>query len=90
MAVGIDEGRSKSSDDLGNEYQGIQNVKTTGSYNVGDDEAVERQDNTLAKQDNTLTLRFIEKRNRDIRGEKTLNCVVNSQQQNNWERLLLK
>ena len=56
MAVGIDEGRSKSSDDLGNEYQGIQNVKTTGSYNVGDDEAVERQDNTL-------TLRFIEKRN---------------------------
>ena len=32
MAVGIDEGR--------NEYQGIQNVKTTGSYNVGDDEAV--------------------------------------------------
>ena len=48
MAVGIDEGR--------NEYQGIQNVNTTGSYNVGDDEAVE-------KQDNTLTLRFIEKRN---------------------------
>ena len=46
MAVGIDEGR--------NEYQGIQNVNTTGSYNVGDDEAVE-------KQDNTLTLRFIEK-----------------------------
>ena len=52
MAVGIDEGRSKSSDDLGNEYQRIQNVITTGSYNVGDDEAVERQDNTL-------TLRFI-------------------------------
>ena len=59
MAVGNDGGRSKSSDDLGNEYQGIHNVKTTGSYNVGDDEAVERQDNTL-------TLRFIEKRNRDI------------------------
>ena len=75
MAVGIDEGR--------NEYQGIQNVKTTGSYNVGDDEVVERQDNTL-------TLRFIEKRNRDITGEKTLNCVVNSEQRNNWERLLLK
>ena len=64
-------------------YQGIQNVKTTGSYNVGDDEAVE-------KEDNTLTLRFIEKRNRDITGEKTLICVVNSQQRNNWERLLLK
>ena len=79
MAVGIDEGRSKRSDDLGNEYQGMRNVKTTGSYNVGDDEAVERRDNTL-------TLRFIEKRNM----EKTLNCVVNSQQINNWERLLLK
>ena len=79
MAVGIDEGRSKSSDDLGNEYQGTQNIKTTGSYNVGDDEAVE-------KQDNTLTLRFIEKRNM----EKTSNCAVNSQQRNNWERLLLK
>ena len=52
MAVGIDEGRSKRSDDLGNEYQRIQNVKTTGSYNVGDDGAVE-------KQNNTLTLRFI-------------------------------
>ena len=75
MAVGIDEGR--------NEYQGIQNVKTTGSYNVGDDEAVERQDNTL-------TLRFKKKRNRDIKGKKTLNCVVNSQQRKNWERLLLK
>ena len=56
MAVGIDEGRSKSSDDLGNDYQGKQNVKTTGSYNVADGEAVE-------KEDNTLTLRFIEKRN---------------------------
>ena len=83
MAVGIDEGRSKSSDDLGNDYQKIQNVKTTGSYNVGDDDAVE-------KQDNTLTLRFVEKRYRDIKGEKTLNCVVNSQQRNTWERLLLK
>ena len=82
MAVGIDEGRSKSSDDLGNEYQGIQNVKTTSLYNVGDGEGVE-------KQENTLTLRFIEKRNRDITGEKTLKCVVNSQQINHWERLLL-
>ena len=79
MAVGNDGGRSKRSDDLGNEYQEIQNVKTTGSYNVGDGEVVE-------KQDNTLTLRFIEKRNM----EKTFNCVVNSQQINNWERLLLK
>ena len=40
-------------------------------YNVGDEEAVE-------KQDGTLTLRFIEKRsiniNRDITVEKTMNC----------------
>ena len=36
---GIDEG-GKSSDDLENEYEGIQNVKTIGSYNVGDDKAV--------------------------------------------------
>ena len=50
---GIDNG-SKSSDDLENKYDGIQNVKTTSSDNVGDDEAVK-------KQDNTLTLRFIEK-----------------------------
>ena len=41
-------------------------------------------------QDNTLTLRFKEKRNSDITGEKTLNCVVSSQQRNNWERLLLE
>ena len=38
-----------------NRYE-IQNVKTTGSYNVGDDETVEKQDDTLA-------LRFIEKSN---------------------------
>ena len=36
---GIDEG-GKSSDDLENEYEGIQNVKTISSYNVGDDKAV--------------------------------------------------
>ena len=47
---------STSSDDL----------QTTGLYNVGDDEAVK-------KQDDTLTLRFIEKRNRNITGEKTIN-----------------
>ena len=52
--VGIDEG-NKSSDHLGNEYE-IQNVKTTGSYSVGDDEAID-------KQGKTLTLRFIEKSN---------------------------
>ena len=65
--VVIDEG-CKSSDHLGNEYE-IQNVKTTGSYNVGGDEAVE-------KQDNTSTLQFIEKSsiNRDVTGEKTMNC----------------
>ena len=59
----IDKG-SKSSDDLENEYDGIQNVETTGSDNVGDDDAVK-------KQDGTLTLRFIEKSNGDIVGEKT-------------------
>ena len=53
MVVGIDEG-SKSSDDLKNECDGIQNVKTTGSDNVGDDGAIK-------KQDDMLTLRFIEK-----------------------------
>ena len=42
----IDEG-SKSSDDLENEFEGIQNVKTTGWNNVGDDEAVKNQDDTL-------------------------------------------
>ena len=56
MIVGIDEG-SKSSDHLGNEYE-IQNVETTtttsGLDNVGKNNAVE-------KQDDTLTLRFIEK-----------------------------
>ena len=78
MVVDIDEG-CKSSDDLENEneYDGIQNVKTTGSYNVGDDNAVK-------KQDDTLTLRFIEKSNREITGEKTMNySFVNSQQKNN-------
>ena len=49
----IDKG-SKSSDDLEYEYDGIQNVETTGSNNVGND------DDTV-NQDDTLTLRFIEK-----------------------------
>ena len=40
MIVGIKEGRSKSSDDLKKACDGIQNVKSTGSYNVGDYEAV--------------------------------------------------
>ena len=39
MVDDIDEG-SKSSDDLENVYDGIQNVETTGSDNVGDDDAV--------------------------------------------------
>ena len=70
MIVGIDEG-SKSSDHLENEYE-IQNVETTtttGLGNVGENNAVE-------KQDKTLNLQFIEKSsiNRDITGEKTMNC----------------
>ena len=62
MGVNIDEG-SKSSDDLENAYDGIQNVKTTGSDIVGGYEAVK-------KQDDTLTLRFIGKSYRGIAGEK--------------------
>ena len=42
-------------------------METTGSYNVGDDEAVE-------KQDDTSTLRFTEKSNRIMKGEKIRNC----------------
>ena len=38
----IDKG-SKSSDVLENEYDGIQNVETTGSDNVGDDDAVKNR-----------------------------------------------
>ena len=67
MVVDFDEG-IKSSDDLENKYDGIQNVKTRSSDSVGDDEEVK-------KQDHTLTLRFIEKSNRYIiAGEKTMNC----------------
>ena len=52
MVVGdIDKG---SSDNLENVYDGIQNVKTTGSDNVGDDDAVKNLEGTLS-------LRFIEK-----------------------------
>ena len=62
----IDKG-SKSSDDLENEYDGIQNEETTGSDSVGDD-------NGIKKQDGTLILRFIEKKYGDLAGEKTMNC----------------
>ena len=53
VADDIDKGR-KSSDNLENEYDGIQNMETTGSDNFGDDDAAK-------KQDGTLTLRLIEK-----------------------------
>ena len=53
VVVDID-GRSKSSDDLENDNERIQNVKTTGSYSVGDDEAVQ-------KHVDMLTLRLMEK-----------------------------
>ena len=49
--VDIDEG-SKSSDDLENEYDGIQNFKTTNSDIVGGYE-------TVKKQNDTLTLQFV-------------------------------
>ena len=67
MVVGIDEG-SKSSDHLENEdeIQYVETTRTTGLDNVGENNAVE-------KQDNTLTLRFIERSNRGMKGEKTMN-----------------
>ena len=43
--------RSNSSDDRENVYNGIQNVETTGSDNVGDHEV---------NRDDTLTSRFVE------------------------------
>ena len=53
VADDFDKG-GKSSDDLENEYDGIQNVETTASdNNVGDDDA-------LKNQNDTLTLRLIE------------------------------
>ena len=67
MVDDIDEG-SKRSDDLENEYDGIQNVEITGSNNhVGDND-------DTANQDDTLTLRFIEKCGWDMAREKTMNC----------------
>ena len=68
QSVGIDE-ESKSSDHLENEdeIQNVETTRTTGLDNVG-------ENNAVGKQDNTLTLRFIEKSNRDIKGEKTMNC----------------
>ena len=62
----IDKG-SKSSDHLENQYDGTQNVETTGSDNVGDGDAVKNQDGKL-------TLRSIEKRSGDIAGDRTMNC----------------
>ena len=53
MVEDIDKG-SKGSDGLENEYDGIQNLETTGSDTVGD--------NSSVHQDDTLTLRFIEKK----------------------------
>ena len=68
MFVGTDEG-SKSLDHLENEdeIQNVETTRTTGLDNVG-------ENNALEKQDNTLNLRFIEKRNRGMKGEKTMNC----------------
>ena len=63
MVDDIEKG-SKSSDDLENVFDGIQNVETTDSNNVGDDDEVK-------DQDGTLTLRFIEKSNGDLAGEIT-------------------
>ena len=58
MVVGINEG-SKSSDHLGNEdeIQNVETTTTTGLDNVGENNSA------VEKQDNTLTLRFIEKCN---------------------------
>ena len=75
MIVDIDEG-SESSDHLENEYE-IQNVETTtttGLDNVGENNAVE-------KQDKTLNLQFIEKSSMDITGEKTMNCCKQTEKQ---------
>ena len=62
-------GVSKSSDNnVENEYDVIQNVKITGWDNVGNDDAVKNQHDTL-------TLRFIEKGNDgDLAREKNMNC----------------
>ena len=53
MVEDIDKG-SKGSDGVENEYDGIQNLETTGSDTVGD--------NSSVHQDDTLTLQFIEKK----------------------------
>ena len=65
MVADIDEG-SKSSDNLENVHDGIQNVKTTGLDNVRNNEVY---------QDDTLTLRFIEKGTGkgDLAGKKPMN-----------------
>ena len=53
MVEDIDKG-SKGPDGVENEYDGMQNLETTGSATVGD--------NSSVHQDDTLTLRFIEKK----------------------------
>ena len=66
MVHDIDNGSKSSEDNLENVLDGIQNVKTTGgSDNVADDRV---------SQDDTLVLRFIEKSNGDLAGEKNINC----------------
>ena len=58
---------SRSSNDLENVYDGIQNVETTGSDHVG-------EDYNAVNQDDTLTLRSIEKSDGDLVGKTTTNC----------------
>ena len=72
MAIDIDEG-SKNSDHLENGDDGTKR-KTASSGIVGGYEAVK-------KQDDTLTLRFIEKSDRDIAGEKTMNSKQPTEKQ---------
>ena len=65
--VGDTDQGSKSLDYLENESDGIQNVETTGSDNVGNGDAVR-------KQDDTLTSRFIEKNNGCVARKKIMDC----------------
>ena len=58
---------SKSSNDLENVYDGTQNVGITDSNYAGDDD-------DAVSQDDTLTLRFIEKSSGYLAGEKNINC----------------
>ena len=76
----IDKG-SESSEDLETVFNGIQNAETTSSDNFRDDDEVK-------DQHGTLTLRFIEKSNGEMAGEKPR--TVSSQQKSDQEPLLLK